>query len=172
MNAEAFIDTNVFLYALSDRPEEQTKAERARQLLLNENWGWSVQVAGEFYHVATSAKRQFRLPHSSAMEYVKTWLNFPTASLHPSTVLNALQLRERFQVSYWDAAIIAAARESRLWHNLLGGSERWSGLRRCYSGKSVPRFSVATSFNSSIESPLGSISSLSRGGIILPSFVK
>lgn len=49
MNAEAFIDTNVFLYTLSDRPEEQQKAERARELLLNENWGWSVQVAGEFY---------------------------------------------------------------------------------------------------------------------------
>ena len=111
MNAKAFIDTNVFLYALSDRPEEQQKAERARELLLNENWGWSVQVAGEFYHIATSAKRQFRLPHTSAMEYVRTWLSFPTASFHPSTVLTALQLRERFQVSYWDAAIIAAARD-------------------------------------------------------------
>lgn len=111
MNAEAFIDTNVFLYALSDRPEEQAKAEQARQLLLNENWGWSVQVAGEFYYTATSEKRQFRLPHTSALEYVKTWLKFPTASLHPSTVLNALQLRERFQINYWDAAIIAAAHE-------------------------------------------------------------
>jgi len=111
MNAEAFIDTNVFLYALSDLPEEQRKAERARQLLLNENWGWSAQVAGEFYHIATSAKRQFRLPHSSAMEYVKIWLNFPTASLHPSTVLTAIEVRDRFRLSYWDAAIIAAARE-------------------------------------------------------------
>ncbi len=111
MNAEAFIDTNIFLYALSDRPEEQAKAERARQLLLNENWGWSVQVAGEFYYTATSEKRQFRLTHSSALEYVRTWLNFPTASLHPSTVLNALKLRERFKISYWDAAIIAAAHE-------------------------------------------------------------
>jgi predicted nucleic acid-binding protein len=111
MNAEAFIDTNVLLYALSDRPEELAKAERARELLLDENWGWSVQVAGEFYHIATSTKRQFRLPHASAMEYVNTWLNFPTASLHPSTVLRALQLKERFQVSYWDAAIIAAADE-------------------------------------------------------------
>jgi predicted nucleic acid-binding protein len=111
MNAEAFIDTNVFLYALSDRPEEQPKAKRARELLPNENWGWSVQVAGEFYHIATSAKRQFRLPHSSAMEYVRTWFNFPTASLHPSTVLNAIGIRDRFQISYWDAAIIAAAHE-------------------------------------------------------------
>ena len=111
MNAESFVDTNVFLYALSDLPEEQAKAERARQVLLNENWGWSVQVAGEFYHIATSAKRQFRLSNSSAMEYVTTWLKFPTASLHPSTVLAAFKIRDRFQLSYWDAAIIAAARE-------------------------------------------------------------
>lgn len=111
MNAEVFIDTNVFLYALSDRREEQQKAEGARALLLHENWGWSVQVAGEFYYIATSAKRQFRLPHSSAMEYVETWLKFPTASLHPSTVLSALQLGERYRVSYWDALIIAAAHE-------------------------------------------------------------
>jgi predicted nucleic acid-binding protein len=111
MNAEVFIDTNVFLYSLSDRPEEQTKAERARQFLLTKNWGWSVQVAGEFYHVATSAKRQFQLPHSSAMEYLETWLKFPTASLYPSTVLNALQLRDRFHLSYWDALIIAAAQD-------------------------------------------------------------
>ncbi len=111
MNAEVFIDTNVFLYALSDGPEEQTKTERARQVLLDENWGWSVQVAGEFYTIATSAKRQFRLSHPSAAEYVKTWLNFPTQSLNPSTILKALQLRERFQINYWDAAIIAAAHE-------------------------------------------------------------
>ncbi len=111
MNAEVFIDTNVFLYALSDRPEEHTKAERARQLLLDENWGWSVQVAGEFYSTATSAKRQFRLSHASAAEYVKTWLSFPTQSLNPSTTLKALLLRERFQINYWDAAIIAAAQE-------------------------------------------------------------
>jgi len=62
MSAEVFIDTNVFLYSLSDNPEEKLKAERSRQLLLNENWGWSVQVADEFYNIATSPKRQFRLP--------------------------------------------------------------------------------------------------------------
>lgn len=111
MNAEIFIDTNVFLYALSDRPEEQGKAERARQLLLNENWGWSVQVAGEFFNIATSAKRQFRLSNSSAIDYVKTWLKFPTASLHPATILKAMELRQRFQLSYWDAVIISAAHE-------------------------------------------------------------
>jgi predicted nucleic acid-binding protein len=132
MNAEVFIDTNVFLYALSDRPEEREKAERARELLLNENWGWSVQVAGEFYHIATSTKRQFHLPHPSAMEYVRTWLSFPTAPLYPTTVLKALELRERFQLSYWDSAIIAAAGElgcSKIWSEDLSHEQDYDGVR-------------------------------------------
>jgi predicted nucleic acid-binding protein len=111
MTAEVFIDTNVFLYSLSDQPEEQPKAERARQVLLNDNWGWSVQVAGEFYYVATSPKRQFHSSHSSATDYIETWFNFPTASLSSSTVRSALHLADRFRISYWDAAIIAAAGE-------------------------------------------------------------
>ena len=111
MSAEVFIDTNVFLYSLSDNPQEQLKAERARQVLLSENWGWSVQVAGEFFHIATSPKRQFRISRSAASELLENWLSFPTASLGPSTVRAALQLSARFQISYWDAAIIAACRE-------------------------------------------------------------
>ena len=62
MNAEVFVDTNVLLYSISDQPEEQAKAGRARALLLTESWGWSVQVAGEFFATATSTKREFRLP--------------------------------------------------------------------------------------------------------------
>lgn len=111
MNAEVFIDTNVFLYAISDRPEERLKTERARHLLLNENWSWSVHVAGEFFSTATSPKRQFQLPNDRAVEYLQTWLNFPTASVTPSTVLRALEIQQRFRVNYWDAAIIAAALE-------------------------------------------------------------
>jgi len=111
MNAEVFVDTNIFLYAISDQAEEQAKAGRARELLLTQSWGWSVQVAGEFFVTATSSKRSFRLSPNQAAEFVKIWLNFPTASLWPSTVLRALEIQLRFQVNYWDAAIIAAAAE-------------------------------------------------------------
>lgn len=111
MNAEVFVDTNVFLYAISDQAEEQTKTDRARILLLTQDWGWSVQVAGEFFVIATSAKRQFQLSPRQAAEFVKTWLNFPTVSLEPATILHALEIHERFRVNYWDASIIAAAAE-------------------------------------------------------------
>jgi len=77
MNAVVFIDTNVFLYAISDLAEEQEKAARARSLLLNENWGWSVQVAGEFFVAATSPKRSFKLSSSQAVEFIQAWLYFP-----------------------------------------------------------------------------------------------
>src|SRR5437868_6969495 len=63
---------------------------------------------------STASRRQLSTSfdsHTPRPEYVKTWLNFPTQSLNPSTILKALQLRERFQISYWDAAIIAAAQE-------------------------------------------------------------
>lgn len=66
MTAEVFIDTNVFLYSLSDQPEEQPKAERARNVLLNDAWGWSVQVAGSFTtsppHRSASFVYHIRLP--------------------------------------------------------------------------------------------------------------
>ena len=111
MNADVFIDTNVFLYSISDQPDEQQKAQQARELLLTQNWGWSVQVAGEFYVVATSVKRPFQLTSTQAAEFIKTWLEFPTASISPSTVTRALELQQRFQLNYWDAVIVAAAQE-------------------------------------------------------------
>ena len=54
MNAEVFIDTNVFLYAISDRPDEKLKTQRARDLLLNQNWG------GQFKSPANSLALQSR----------------------------------------------------------------------------------------------------------------
>src|SRR5688572_24984450 len=79
MNADVFIDTNIFLYAISDQTDEQEKAQRARELLLTQRWGWSVQVAGEFFVTATSPRRPFQLSSKRAAEFVRTWLEFPTA---------------------------------------------------------------------------------------------
>lgn len=110
MNAEVFVDTNVFLYSIDDEPASAAKRDLARNLLLSERWGWSAQVAAEFFVNATSAKRQFRLPTADAAALVETWLAFPTQPITSDLVRAAIDIRQRFQLSYWDAAILAAAK--------------------------------------------------------------
>jgi predicted nucleic acid-binding protein len=110
MPAAAFVDTNILLYAISNRPEEQSKTDIAREILRKTHWGWSAQVAGEFFANAVSPKRKFRLTPKEAASFVETWLAFPMAPLTADIVIEAMAIHQRFQLSYWDAAIIAAAR--------------------------------------------------------------
>ena len=111
MNAEVFVDTNVLLYTIDEDPASNEKRERARQLLLSERWGWSIQVAAEFFVNAVSPHRQFRLAAGDAAAFVETWLSYPTLPLTPDLVRHAIAFHQRFQLNYWDAAIIAAARQ-------------------------------------------------------------
>ena len=111
MNAEVFVDTNVFLYSIDDSPAASEKREVAREILRTEPWGWSVQVAAEFFVNATSNKRTFRLTTDLAESLVETWLRFPTAEITPDIVRVAITLHRRFQTSYWDSAILAAAKQ-------------------------------------------------------------
>jgi predicted nucleic acid-binding protein len=111
MNAEVFVDTNVLLYTIDEDPASLSKRQRAQQLLLSERWGWSVQVAAEFFVNATSAKRPFRLAAADAAALVEMWLQFPTIELTPALFRAAVDVLQRFQLSYWDAAILAAAKQ-------------------------------------------------------------
>ena len=51
--AEALLDSNVLLYALSGAPEERPKRERAAGLIASENFGTSYQIVMETWVVAT-----------------------------------------------------------------------------------------------------------------------
>jgi predicted nucleic acid-binding protein len=42
---------------------------------------------------------------------MRTWLRFPVQEITVSALSNALDIKERYRVSYWDAAIVAAARQ-------------------------------------------------------------
>ena len=110
MNANVFVDTNVFLYSIDDNPAVADKRELARKILQSENWSWSVQVAGEFFVNATSPKRSFRLAADLASALVETWLTFPTAEITPDIVREAITLHQQYQISYWDSAILATAK--------------------------------------------------------------
>ena len=105
-----FADTNVLLYAISRDPEEQAKATRANELLSARDIGLSVQVLQEFYVQATRVTRADRLPHAQATRLVESFRRFPVQEITVGTVLSAMSTRQRFDISYWDAAIIEAAR--------------------------------------------------------------
>ncbi len=110
MTAAVFVDTNILLYTIDEDPAAATKRQRAQQLILSERWGWSLQVAAEFFVNATSPKRPFRLAAADAAALVENWLAMPTLDLTPALFRTAVDLQQRFQVSYWDAAILAAAK--------------------------------------------------------------
>jgi predicted nucleic acid-binding protein len=105
-----FVDTNVLLYALSRDPGERAKAERANTILAGRDVVLSVQVLQEFYVQATRETRADRLTHEQATRLVESFTRFPVAETTTGVVLAALATRDRFGISYWDAAILEACR--------------------------------------------------------------
>lgn len=107
-----FVDTNVLLYAVSKAPEERDKAETARRILREKELALSVQVLQEFYVEATRESRPDRLRHDQAVRLVDSFCRYPVQELTLAIVRAAFVTRERWQFSYWDAAILEAARSS------------------------------------------------------------
>ena len=105
-----FVDTNVLLYAISRDPSERDKAERANEILAGRDVALSVQVLQEFYVQATRDSRTDRLSHEHAAKLVEAFLRFPVQETTTAVLLAALATRQRFGISYWDAAILEAGR--------------------------------------------------------------
>ena len=105
-----FIDTNILLYSISRDPTETTKRDRAVALIDAGGNALSVQVLQEFYVQATRATRRDALPHDIAVGLIETWLRFKVQETSVSIMTGALEITAKYGLSYWDAAIVAAAR--------------------------------------------------------------
>ena len=105
-----FADTNVLLYAISRDPQERAKATRANELLSSRDIGLSVQVLQEFYVQATRETRADRLAHEQAAALIDSFRRFSIQETTIGMVISAMSMRQRFNISYWDAAILEAAR--------------------------------------------------------------
>jgi predicted nucleic acid-binding protein len=105
-----FVDTNVLLYAVSTAPSEAEKARVARRLLEADDLALSVQVLQEFYVQATRGGRNGRLTHDQAALLMESWLRFPVQETTVPLLQAALETKRRHRLSYWDAAIVEAAR--------------------------------------------------------------
>ena len=110
MSASRFVDTNVLLYSISQDPAEASKRAIAVSLLDTDDLALSVQVLQEFYVQATRASRKDPLEHEIAAGLIRTWLRFRVQDMTLPIVLGALEIKGQHGLSYWDAAIVAAAR--------------------------------------------------------------
>jgi predicted nucleic acid-binding protein len=110
MLAMRFVDTNVLLYRISNDPAEAAKAAIATEILRHPDLCLSVQVLQEFYVQATRPSSGDPLTHQAAVELISTWKRFPIQELTVTLLDSALDTKERWGISYWDAAIVEAAR--------------------------------------------------------------
>lgn len=104
-----FIDTNILLYAISPAANEHTKSEKDREILRRDDLSLSVQVLQEFYVQATRKSRIHPLSHVDATNLITLWLRFNVVELSVPLMQAALRIKSRYEITYWDAAILAAA---------------------------------------------------------------
>lgn len=105
-----FADTNILLYSISSAVGEQRKAGIAIDLLSSKEVVISVQVLQEFYVQATRMSRTNPLPHAMAVGFIEKWQRFRIQETTVEVMKAALDSKERWGISYWDAAILEAAR--------------------------------------------------------------
>lgn len=108
MNAKVFFDTNVLVYAAVGTGKDESKRKRALDLIQSEDFGTSAQVLQEFF-VTVVRKASRPLSAAQALEWIEQWAAFPCQPIDRELVQIAVGLSERFTISYWDAAILAAA---------------------------------------------------------------
>jgi predicted nucleic acid-binding protein len=111
--AGLFFDTNILLYAARTKLVGIDAAKRpiAEELLADYDFAVSGQVLAEFY--ANAIKEG---PQQLSVEQAGEWLDRmtvqPCVAVDAGVVRAGAELAERYQLSYWDGAIIAAAHEA------------------------------------------------------------
>jgi predicted nucleic acid-binding protein len=110
MTAKYFVDTNILIYAASNAVVDLSRRVIALELLDRSDLVLSAQVLAEFYSVATS-KAKLNLTQQEAVLLLEGLARFPVCPITRELVMEAIALRQRANISYWDAAILVAAKQ-------------------------------------------------------------
>jgi len=131
MSAEVFLDTNILLYASSAAPADARKRERAQTLILEERFALSAQVLQEFI-ANVLRKKPLGLTEDNIDAMLELASHVPVQPITRGLIVEAVALRRRYQVSHWDATILAAARElgcHKLYSEDLNHGQDYEGVR-------------------------------------------
>lgn len=110
MSARYFVDTNLLIYAHS--PEAGEKSRRARALverLWRDRSGIvSTQVLQELYVNVCRKTKQPPSP-AEARSLVASYMSWEVVVNDGESILGALDIEQRYGLSFWDALIVQAA---------------------------------------------------------------
>jgi len=131
MIADCFFDTNVLIYAAVGHHSDPSKYLKARRLIADADYSTSGQVLAEFY-VNVTRNIPSPLTLEKAAQWVTTLSRKPCQEIDSAVVMRGIAHAQRYQLSYWDGAIIAAAERLQvetlytedLNHNQLYGTVR------------------------------------------------
>ena len=107
-----FLDTNILVYGsdFSDALKQRKCSEIVAAALASRKAAISSQVLIEYANVSLS-----KLKHqpSSVRRQLQIFSALPTIFYNAALVARAVEIREIYGISLWDAAIVAAAEEAR-----------------------------------------------------------
>lgn len=110
MSAKAFVDTNIFVYAALQAPGSQRKREAAIAVLASPGKVVvSTQVLNEFAAVLLK-NRFFDADIQARVEAIAADSSLAVITI--KTIRLAWQVKDRYQLSYWDSLIVASALQS------------------------------------------------------------
>ena len=131
MTAEAFLDANVLLYASSAAAADARKRQAAQELMLAAPFALSAQVLQEYIANALR-KKQLGISEANIAATLELAASVTVLPVSLPLILAAMALRWRFQVSHWDATIIAAAMElgcTTLYSEDLNDGQDYDGVK-------------------------------------------
>lgn len=131
MIASCFFDTNILVYAAAGSQDERAKQSRALELIATADAAVSAQVLQEFY-VTVTRKARLAIKPALALEWVEQFRAFPCVPIDSNLVILAAEASERFAISYWDGAIVAAAETARaeiVYSEDLNNGQRYGTVR-------------------------------------------
>lgn len=108
MSVDAFLDTNILVYAAAGSDADRKKRQVALSLIESVDFGISAQVLQEFF-VTMTRKLRVRMSPDEALAWILNLEAFPCLPVDAALVNIAIEISVRYQISYWDAAILAAA---------------------------------------------------------------
>lgn len=105
---KAFFDTNILLYMYSAAdPRKQARARQAFEECCDYNQiVLSTQVIQEFY---AAGLRKLAIPREVLQALTVAFLDLSPVQIGPSHIREALWGEGHYQISFWDALILAAA---------------------------------------------------------------